>query len=65
MRAEYEGQPLRFFSANNTMKTYYGPLLLRPLSFLRSPQAQGAACTRRCWPGGPGWLGGASHVGTA
>ncbi|EFN56074.1 hypothetical protein CHLNCDRAFT_145574 [Chlorella variabilis] len=32
---EYEGQPLRFFSANNTMKTYYGPLLLRPLSFLR------------------------------
>ena len=26
---------LRFFSANNTLKSYYGPLLLRPLSFLR------------------------------
>ena len=32
---EYEGRPLRFFSANNTLKTYYGPALVRPLSFLR------------------------------
>ncbi|KAI7839606.1 hypothetical protein COHA_006673 [Chlorella ohadii] len=32
---EYEGRPLRFFSANNTLKSYYLPLLLRPLSFLR------------------------------
>ncbi|KAL4856264.1 putative mycofactocin biosynthesis glycosyltransferase MftF [Chlorella vulgaris] len=32
---EFEGKPLRAFSANNTLKTYYGPLLLRPLSFLR------------------------------
>ncbi|KAL4451511.1 hypothetical protein ABPG75_007173 [Micractinium tetrahymenae] len=32
---EHEGKPLRFFSANNTLKTYYGPLLLRPISFLR------------------------------
>lgn len=33
--AEHEGKPLRFFSTNNTLKTYYGPLLLRPVSFLR------------------------------
>ncbi|KAL4428847.1 hypothetical protein ABPG77_005285 [Micractinium sp. CCAP 211/92] len=32
---EHEGKPLRFFSTNNTLKTYYGPLLLRPVSFLR------------------------------
>jgi hypothetical protein len=35
MAAEHEGRPLRFFSANNTLKTYYGPALLRPLSFAR------------------------------
>lgn len=39
---EHEGRPLRFFSANNTLKTYYGPLLLRPLSFLR--------CASAGWP---------------
>lgn len=32
---EYGGRPLRFFSANNALKSYYLPLLLRPLSFLR------------------------------
>lgn len=37
--AEHEGKPLRFFSANNTLKTYYGPLLLRPVSFLRRDSA--------------------------
>ena len=33
--AEYGGRPLRFFSANNTLKSYYLPALLRPLSFAR------------------------------
>lgn len=32
---EYGGRPLRFFLANNALKSYYLPLLLRPLSFLR------------------------------
>ncbi len=41
-RAEHEGKPLRFFSTNNTLKTYYGPLLLRPVSFLR--HAAGGTC---------------------
>lgn len=48
---EHGGRPMGFFSANNTLKTYYGPLLLRPLSFLRhgpGPAARGACPHRVC-----------------
>jgi hypothetical protein len=50
--AEVDGKLLRFFSANNSSKTYYGPFLLRPLSFLRSAHLPPA-----CQPaGGPAVL---------